>query len=388
MIWGHPFMRILYAAMYNDPTDLTASSGVDYNFYVQIKKYADEVKVLGPFRIEGMLPERIFKRLYTQITGKRYMKWNLRAINTAARQVNQTVRTWHPDVVFSMFPSNLAFYKGDAPAVFATDLAFQTWQEHGAGFGHLPFRFQVWLEKQTIAKSNRVIVSSYQLKDELTAYHNLNADKFHVIPMPSALPDEVVPQSIDIQRDKKLESPLRLLLVGREFHRKGVDIAIEIVQLLNRQGLPAELTICATEGPELPHVRYAGSFRKNKPSELKQYADLYRQAHLLIHPARFDPSPIVTAEAAAFGTPTITNNVGGIATSVKNDTSGIVLPKHSPPEAYVQAIKGLVDNPERYYALCRSTRRRYESELNWNEAGKRVAAILKQAACEKPQFRP
>lgn len=90
----------------------------------------------------------------------------------------------------------------------------------------------------------------------------------------------------------------------------------------------------------------------------------------------------MSAEAAAFGTPTITNNIGGIATSVKDKVSGIVLPKNSPPGAYVKAIADLVNNPDWYYDLCATARRRYEKELNWKVAGKKVVRIVQEAARE------
>ncbi len=104
----------------------------------------------------------------------------------------------------------------------------------------------------------------------------------------------------------------------------------------------------------------------------------YRWADILIHPARYEAAGIVPSEAAAFGVPTITNDTGGLATTVADGISGIVLPKNSPAEAYVQAIQELVASPERYRSLCETTRLRYERELNWDVAGQRVADILRQ----------
>ena len=369
-------MKILYAAMYNDPTDLTAASGVDYNFYTQIKKYADETRIAGPFRMEGWLLERLMKKTYTRFTGKRYMKWNLRATLAARRGVNQAEKTWQPDIVFSMFPPNLAFYSGKAPAVFVTDLTFRTWQEHDANFGDLAFKFQSWMEKRAVKRSTRVITHSNAIKQQLIEDHQVNPDKIEVLVMPAALPEHVIPSRIDPQREKTLNSPFRLLLVGREYHRKGVDIAAQVVTMLNQNGIPAELIVCGTQGPAAPHLQYVGPFNKRETEQLKQYVDLYRWANLLIHPARFEPAGIVPGEAAAFGTPTITNDVGGLGTTVKDGASGIVLPRLSPAQSYALAITQLINEPENYYALCQSTRKRYEEELNWDVAGKHVYQIL------------
>jgi glycosyltransferase involved in cell wall biosynthesis len=173
-----------------------------------------------------------------------------------------------------------------------------------------------------------------------------------------------------------------LLLVGRNYHRKGIDIAIDVVHRLNAAGIQAELTVCGTQGPADEFVRFVGPFQKSIPEQLEQYVDLYRKAHLLIHPALFEAAGIVPGEAAAFGTPTVTNNSGGLGTTVENDVSGIVLPKGSPAEAYVKAISKLINDPQRYYLLCQTSRERYERELNWGVANKRFGEILRQVVQE------
>jgi glycosyltransferase involved in cell wall biosynthesis len=170
------------------------------------------------------------------------------------------------------------------------------------------------------------------------------------------------------------------LLVGRDTTppRKGINIAIEVVRKLNAAGLPAELTICGTPGQSDEQIKYVGPFTKSIPDQLDKYVDLYRRAHLLIHPAVFEAAGIVPSEAAAFGTPTITNDAGGLATTVADGESGIVLPTWSAPETYVKAILELVNDPSSYYALCQKARIRYERELNWGPTGKWMADILRK----------
>jgi len=52
-----------------------------------------------------------------------------------------------------------------------------------------------------------------------------------------------------------------------------------------------------------------------------------------------------------------------------------VLPRLSPAEAYVQAFVGYLENPGKYGELCRTTRERYEEELNWDVVGERVYEV-------------
>ena len=81
-----------------------------------------------------------------------------------------------------------------------------------------------------------------------------------------------------------------------------------------------------------------GLYRKTITEELAGYVANYQWANFLIHPARFEAAGIVPGEAAAFGVPTITNAAGGLATTVADGISGVVLSKGSPPKAYVDVV--------------------------------------------------
>lgn len=370
-------MKVLYAAFRYDPRDINRASGVDYNFYSAMKRAGMEVRVVGPF--PGPFPayEHAIRKAYHAVTGKRYLKWDLTSTWRASRQVNHFEKSWNPDVVFTLFPPTLAFYRGQAPCIFNTDTTFQGWQEGGANFGRLPLKIQVWEERRAIHHSARIIVFSEWCKQEIIRRHAVRAERIEKLAMPAALPFHSVPRNLAIEEEKRLDIPIRLLLVGRDYHRKGIDIGLQVVDKLNLDGVPAELRICGVDGQDTDIAKFVGVFRKSIPEELEQYAGLYRWAHFLIHPARFDPSPIVPAEAAAFGTPCISNDVGGIATSVKHGVSGFVLPGGSPAKDYVEVIKHYcIDNPEAYYVLCQSARMRYEQEQNWEVAGKRVVSII------------
>jgi glycosyltransferase involved in cell wall biosynthesis len=370
-------VRILYSALRHDPRDPDLASGVDYNFHSAFVREGAEVRVVGPFPEAGWLVDRVLNRFYTSVLRKRYLKWNLQITRLSARALSRAEAGWKPDVVFGIFPPPLAFYRGRAPAVFNTDTTLQGWQEGGANFGWLPLGFLNWEERRAVRRSRRIITFSQWCKNELVRRHDIAEEQVYVHPMPSALPHAVVPGRKE-WTPKRLTAPLRLLLVGRDYKRKGIPTGVEVVKLLNENGVPAELTICGVMGEPDGPVRFAGLFRKAVPGELRKYANLYQNAHLLIHPATFDPSPIVPAEAAAFGLPTISNDVGGIATSVADGISGIVLPGHSPAGAYVDAILHLVQNPGEYTRLSNGARDRYERVQNWDTAGKRVMRILEE----------
>jgi alpha-maltose-1-phosphate synthase len=373
-------MKVLFAPIH-DPYILDLASGMDYYYLKGFQNNDFDVKVVGPFKDPPVWLERNLSRVY-QRSGKRYLKFTITRAWLASKATNKVAKQWKPDVLFTHYPSPLTFNHAGYPWVYVTDSTFYGVEKDYPRYGRLALWFEIWQEKRIFQRSARVITYSEWSGKILSDFYKIPKNKIIVTPMPSALPASIVPKEIKIQEWKTLREPVRLLLVGRDYRRKGIDIAIKVVHLLNAAGTRTELTVCGAQGLEDQYIRFVGPFKKSIPEQLEQYVDLYRKAHLLIHPALFEAAGIVPSEAAAFGTPTITNDAGGLGTTVKNDITGIVLPKGSPPEAYVKAIIELINNPERYYTLCRNARERYERELNWKFVDKQFGEILRQVVQE------
>ena len=372
-------MKVLYIAYRHDPCNPDLSSGADYQFYTALLRQGCEIEMLGPYGEEPHFIEKGLLRATQRLTNKRYAKFPLSLVWHVSQQLNEAARKLSPDVIFSIFPPAFAFYTGNVPCVYRQDTSFWGWQSQYREFSWLGYQLSMWTERQVFSRCAHIITHSSWNQEILLREYNVLPIKVTVIPNPAALPAAAVPPVINPSLDKQLTSPLRLLFIGRDPVRKGEDVAIEVTKILNEWQYPTELTVCGSpKKRDIPHVSYVGPYKKSIPAEMTQYLSLFRQSHLLLHPARFDPSPIVTSEAAAFGLPTITNNTGGIATSVVHDVSGIVLPKDSRAAAYARAIVDLVKEPFRYYSLCQSARERYEKELNWDISGRRLADILCQ----------
>ncbi len=375
-------LRVLYAAFRHDPDDPDRASGADFQFARALREQGFELRVSGPVQGPAWPVERLFRRFYRRASGRDYSKFPLSLALRSTRQLTRDADAMKPDVIFTLFPPPLALYTGAAPCIYRLDTCFLGWQEQYPQFGSLALTLLLWQERRALRRSRLVITHSQWTRDLLLSRYGLDAQKVRVFPNPAALALGEVPRAIDTRRDKLLEPPFRLLLVGREARRKGVDVALEVAAELSHRGIAVELTICGpTEPPrELPPgARFVGPYRKSVAAERARYLELYRRAHLMLHPARFDPSPIAVSEAAAFGVPTITNASGGLATSVKDGETGIVLPRSSPPEAYAEAICSLVADSERYYTMCTAARRRFEQELNWRVAGERLGELVREA---------
>lgn len=185
------------------------------------------------------------------------------------------------------------------------------------------------------------------------------------------------PSSESLALDREPGSPLRLLFYGRDWRRKGGDIAVDVVAELNRQGAAAHLTVCgpATTPPEVarsdsatfvPHVRkqYDGQVR---------LAELLRNTDFLLLPTRADCTPNAIAEAAAFGVPSVTTDVGGVRYMVR-DGEGWVLSRDASARDIASAIASAAssDIPK----VRRAARAAYETRLNWDVVGRSIAHVL------------
>ncbi|HKZ43643.1 MAG TPA: glycosyltransferase family 4 protein [Anaerolineales bacterium] len=384
-------MKVLYAAYRYDPLDPTMGSSLDFECHKAISDAGFNVTIVGPVTDSVNYLERLEMagwRLYKKVTGKSGLKFPLLTAFRASRMLDNAVKDHQPDLIFSIFQSFFIFSKTRVPSIWYLDTTFIGQEESWPLYGKFPLALSVWEEKRALKRTSTIISVSEWLQNNLVREYGVEKERVEILPLSAALPQEIIPAEINFEVDKKIGSPLRILFVGRVIKRKGLDLAVDIVSMLNNAGYAAELVICGIK--ELPYglppfIKCVGPYNKNDSQQLMNYIDWYKWANLILHPARFEAGGIVLSEAAAFGTPAVTNDVGGMATTVKDGVSGVVLPRNSPPQAYVDAIIELVSDPPGYYQLCRTTRERFEQELNWKAAGAKLAGIINQVVDGKEQ---
>lgn len=374
-------MKILYTTGKYSPLKHDDGSGTDFRLFHAIQDQGVELEYIGPFNDALALPERAYRKIHAIFTDKRPAKYSSAMLREGSAKLAEAVQRFKPDAIFSKNLTSMVRYRTDLPFVYMVDSTVAAFNRDWPTFS----RFENWRmirwEQHVVDQATRIITRSDWTKDSLVNDYGFPAEKIHIVYNASSLPDSVTPANPVFDHVDFL--PVRLLFVGKVQNLKGIDIAIEVVNQLNSSGIPAELRVVGSSGQDQPHVHYLGLFKKSYPDQLQQYAEQYRWPHFLIHPARYDAAPIVTTEAASFGVPTLSNAVGGIASTVKHGVSGIVLPADSPAAEYVKVIQYYIENPAEYLALRRSTRDRYEQELNWAAAGKKIVEIIRQAVEEK-----
>ena len=375
-------MKILYVAGRWDPTVQNESSGSDYGAYHMLKKQPGvQVTLVKPMLDIPNIIERVITKLYTLLFNKRLIKYYPSSLRISGQAVNQAIERHQPDVIFSKYAAPMVHANITRPFVYMCDSTVPWTKEIWPDFSKLGFSIMENWERKVIARCDRLVTFSRASAAVIENIYGKDPSNVRVLPIPAYIPAHILPPSESIQ--KIIKEPLQLLLVGKRYHLRGVDIAIETVELLNTQGIPTELNIVGMEGNNQAHVQYLGVFNKENPEELLSYFDLFKSADLLIHPSRFHSAGIVISEAAGFGLPTITNAAGGLATSVQHDQTGIVLPEKSSPKAYVEALISLISDKERYQRYRTNARKRFDEGLNWEKAGEHLFEIINEAHLTK-----
>lgn len=363
-------MKILYASCRYNPFDRDAGSGVDFNMYEALQQNGVELTTVGPFKDDPSALEKLYRQGHRLFSRKLTAKFSESYLHYCARTVDETAEREKPDAIFTHNLIPLVYSRSRIPVIYKTDAIFSNMHEQWPSYSRFEYHRMLGWERKALDRADLIVTVSKWAYQALVEDYHIKESKIVVMPIPSSLPAEVIPP----QMEAKTISPadLHLLSVAKDFHMKGIDISIAATKLLREKGINAQLRVVGQSGENSDGVEFMGLYKKANPEMLRGYISHYHWAHLLIHPARYEAAGIVCSEAAAFGAPTITNAAGGLATTVEDGVSGIVLPRGVAPEKYATAIEGLLNEPEKYKKMSSLCRERYYKELNWRSLAANV----------------
>lgn len=161
----------------------------------------------------------------------------------------------------------------------------------------------------------------------------------------------------------------KLLFIGADWQRKGGDIVIKIHKELLERGINSQLTIVGMDIPEsvrVPdHVTVINFINKDTEVGVKNFVELFEKADYFILPTVADCTPIVIAEAYAFGLPVLSTQTGGLPSMVFNDLTGYLFQVND-WEGYINYIIELSKDKLKYRNISKNCLSYYNSIFNWN----------------------
>jgi glycosyltransferase involved in cell wall biosynthesis len=187
--------------------------------------------------------------------------------------------------------------------------------------------------------------------------------------------------------DPAASGPLELLAVGRLVAKKGFDVLLDAMSLVER---PVRLTLVGT-GPLLgdlqsqiadrhlgDRVELAG--RRTHDTLPGEYA----RAQVVVVPSVVDTAgdrdglPNVVLEAMASARPVIASDVAAVATAVDHGSTGLLVPPGD-PRALAAAVDNLAANRLRRLAMGRAGRAVVESDFDLDACTAQFCRSLEKA---------
>jgi glycosyltransferase involved in cell wall biosynthesis len=182
---------------------------------------------------------------------------------------------------------------------------------------------------------------------------------------------------------ERLDTPFRVLSVGRLLHWKGFHLGMEGFAHFHRAHPTSEYWIIG-DGAEKHRLRRLASELAIEANvcfwgELPRADALQKlgECDVLIHPSLHDSSGWVSIEAMAAGRPVICLNTGGLALQV-DEQNGVKIPATSPQQAVAgitAAFENLSNDLELRLRYGRASRARVDCEFNWARKAQEIRSI-------------
>jgi glycosyltransferase involved in cell wall biosynthesis len=180
-----------------------------------------------------------------------------------------------------------------------------------------------------------------------------------------------------------LNSPFRLISVGRLLHLKGFHLSLQAFAQFAKAFPDSEYWIVG-DGPErknleqlarklgiIDKVRFWGTLPRSEA--LKKLTE----CDVLVHPSLHDSGGWVCVEAMAAGRPVICLDLGGPALQVTEET-GFKIPTHTPEQVIkdmAESMKRLAQNSKLRVRMGEEGRKRVWESFSWERRGKEIQEI-------------
>lgn len=381
-------MKRLLAAV-GDPNDIATWSGTPYHLLIEA-------------RSQGVLDAGLPMGVDAPVWRRRRVLWNLlRVIQGFGRGGYQysdgfLEALWRPHTAaidgaillncFQLYPRSVVLRDDVARWYFIDQTLTQMFETYGAraDVGRGVADAAVEAERAGYHRAAGVIAHSRWAAESLTDDYGVAQNRVHVV-VPGANTagynlDELpgARKATDTNGDRVL----RLVFVGKDPQRKGLDRLLRAIAIATGQGAPLHLRVigCARETVAEPlratlNVEWVGFI--DKRTDAARYAELVGGADVGCLLSRAEAGGIGLREYHALGLAVIAPDVGGSPDHVIPEASILVRPDQS--DADIAATLVALSRDRERVAAMKAVSWARRHEVLWTESVRRIGKILDDA---------
>jgi UDP-glucose:(heptosyl)LPS alpha-1,3-glucosyltransferase len=191
---------------------------------------------------------------------------------------------------------------------------------------------QLWLERRELRVAKAIVPNSEIIAKQLAHYYPEYAHKLTTPIVPGVLPG-VMRTPHEVPADGGI-----IGFVGREWQRKGLPLAVEIVAQLRKVRPRIELWVIGPEEQEIAHL-FKGWQGGYWLFGWRTENTHFEKIDVLLHPAKAEPYGMVISEAMAARVPVVVSDLCGAAAQVTVD-HGAVVRLDAPVREWVATVEG------------------------------------------------
>ena len=209
-------------------------------------------------------------------------------------------------------------------------------------------------EARVVACSDVLIANAEAERRQLIELYGADPDRVEIV-APGVDRAFFSPGSVDGARAAiGYDGGPLVLFVGRIQPLKGVDIAVEMLALLEdtsanlmivggASGSEGQAEVARIEGL-IDDLGIAERVHFVDPQPHYALSTFYRAADVVVMPSRSESFGLVALEAAACGVPVVAASVGGLRTLVQHGTTGYLIEERNPAD-YASAVNAILGDP-------------------------------------------
>ena len=365
-------------------------SGTGFHIAKSLQEAGAEIHCIGALRATRTLGNGVAHLWATRVLGQQdHAHRHPSVLRGYARQVSAQLRDLKNrgiriDTILAPGVLPIAHLETDIPIAIWTDCTFASMVGYYKSWTNLSPRSLKMgndADRVGLRRASKLFFASEWAAKSAIGVYGCDPRRISIIPLGANVDAGISECDASSLKEQRLRAPLRLLLVGVDWQRKGCSFAIEVAQQLRERGVDAQLDIVGCLPPpsyNVPEfVNCHGFLRKSSPEDVSRLRSLFLDATMFILPTQAECQGIVFNEAAAHGLPAIAPNTGGVSSVVQHGTTGSLMDVNATSHEWANEIMSLCRDSKRYEAYTLASVRTFGARLSWNAAARCVMSNLK-----------